>query len=328
MKNLIVLAMVAVALTIFNGCQKDEHVLIDEQISKNDYLFNGLKNIAFSIVDNRLGFENEEEFQKCINLLSQMGDENFELFEEEIGFISYRQKFVNTNDWDNNLKDLLLATLINPEKTIQVGDYLFQLDFTSSTVNVFAIEEGSCDLKSSLITKGKFESFSFYDDVFGLLSSGNITKSVLADYCTVNRTDESDLILQSGVNDGFSPFINIKVNAKISYQNYGIYRTFIVSTEPTLFQTSMNTRITLTMTSLDNVTWDLKNQDPHSTTVNKSETYGSTGSRLDERFFSTTNRVQSYHAYMRFSCKIDNGALPPYYNGQIFYATHFLECPY
>jgi len=31
MKNLIVLAMVAVALIIFNGCQKDELVLIDEQ---------------------------------------------------------------------------------------------------------------------------------------------------------------------------------------------------------------------------------------------------------------------------------------------------------
>lgn len=320
--------MVAVALTIFNGCQKDEHVLIDEQIPKDDYLVNGLKNIAFSIEDNRLVFENEEEFQKCINLLTQMGDENFELFEEEIGFISYRQKFANTPIWNNNLKDLLLATLINPERIIQVGSNLFQLDFTSATVNAFNVAEGSCDLKSSIIIEGKSQTFSFYDDVFVLLSPENNTKSVLVDYCTVNRTDESDLILQSGVNDGISPFINIKVNAKISYQNYGVYRTFIVSTKPTLFQTSMNTRITLTMTSLDNVTWDLKNQNPHSTTVNKSETYGSTGSRLDERFFSTTNRVQAYHAYMRFSCKIDSGALPPYYNGQIFYATHLLECPY
>ena len=328
MKKIIVLAMVAVALNIFYGCQKDELVLIDEQTSNEDYLFYDLENIAFSIEDNRLAFENEGEFQKCINLLSKMSDEDFVLFEKKIGFISYRQKFANTTDWDNNLNDLLLATLINPEKIIQVGNYLFQLDFASSTVNAFAIEEGSCDLKSSAVIDGKFESFSFYDDVFELLALENNTKSVLVDYCTVNRTDESDLILQSGVNDGISPFINIKVNAKISYQNYGIYRTFIVSTEPTQFQTSMNTRITLTMQSLDNVTWDLKNQDPHSTTVNKTESYGSTGSRLDQRFFSTTNRVQAYHAYMRFSCKIDNGALPPYYNGQIFYATHFLECPF
>jgi hypothetical protein len=31
MKKLIVFAIAAMALTIFTGCQKDEHVLIDEQ---------------------------------------------------------------------------------------------------------------------------------------------------------------------------------------------------------------------------------------------------------------------------------------------------------
>ncbi len=50
MKNLVLFAMVATMLTIFYGCQKDEHVLIDEQpdqLKSSQYIFlmDGIKSI-------------------------------------------------------------------------------------------------------------------------------------------------------------------------------------------------------------------------------------------------------------------------------------------
>ncbi len=234
----------------------------------------------------------------------------------------------NRKELQEPICDRLFATLLNPGGYIQVENYLFKIDFKNEMVLALNTTENSKGNKGYLLTESNSVVFNWNDDVFSLLNLNGSLKSATADYCTVNRTDESNLILRSGVNDGFSPFINITVNAKISYQNYGIYRTFIASTKPTSFSSSMNTKITLTMTSVGNVTWDLNNLSPQFTTVNLSGQYGSTSSRLDQRFFSTTRKVQGYHANINFSCCIDFGALPPYFNGQTFYANHFLECPY
>lgn len=333
MKKLIVFAMLAATLTIFNGCQKEEHVLIDEQsdqLKSSQFLFlmDGIKNINLCVEDNYLVFENENEFQKCINMLSALEDRQFLEFEKQIGFTSYRYEIENKKDLQEPTCDRLFATLINPEGYIQVENYLFKIDFKNEKVLALNTLENSKRNKGYLLTESNSVVFNWGDDVFSLLSSNGSLKSATEDFCTVNRTDESNLVLRSGVNDGFSPYIDITVNAKISYQNYGIYRTFIASTEPTSFGTSMQTTITLTMNSVGNVTWDLNNQSPQSTTVNLSRQYGSVSNRLEQRFFSTTRRVQGYYANINFSCTINFGALPPYYNGQIFYANHFLECPY
>ena len=327
--------VMAAIIAAFGGCQKENlnvRQLADEaqtQFAINNPMFEGLNEIAFSVEDNRLIFENEEEFQKGIDFLANLGDENFSAFEEVIGFNSYRKVFEGKDSMEENLEDNLFATLINPDGFIQVENFLFEIDFENEKVLAYELFENEYELKSSIIKQTKNKTvFDWNDDVFALLKENVRLKSIAADYCTVSRKDESNLILKSGVNDGFSPFIDITVNAKISYQNYGIYRTFIASTEPTSFSSSMMTRITLTMVSVGSVTWDLKNKSPESTSVNKLQEYGSTSSRLDQRFFSTTRRVEGYYANINYSCEINFGALPPYYNGQIFYANHFLECPY
>jgi len=72
MRKFLVFAIVAVALTIFNGCQKsDEPVLIDEQpqAAVKNPMFIGLDTIGFSVENNHLVFENEQEYQKCIDFL-------------------------------------------------------------------------------------------------------------------------------------------------------------------------------------------------------------------------------------------------------------------
>ena len=86
MKNLFVFAIVAVALTIFNGCQKDEHVLIDEQpqavVKPDVYSENGY-----------LAFKNMNAVDSVIQLLSKMNTMEKESWEQQIGFKSARSDF-------------------------------------------------------------------------------------------------------------------------------------------------------------------------------------------------------------------------------------------
>jgi len=86
MKNLIILAMVAVALIIFNGCQKDELVLIDEQpqtvVKPDVYVENGY-----------LAFKNMEAVDSIVTMLSGLNEDEKEVWETQIGFKSARAEF-------------------------------------------------------------------------------------------------------------------------------------------------------------------------------------------------------------------------------------------
>ncbi len=86
MKKFIVLAIVVVALTIFNGCQKDELVLIDEQpqvvVKPDVYVENGY-----------LAFKNMEAVDSVIQLMGKMTTTEKEAWEIKLGFKSARAEF-------------------------------------------------------------------------------------------------------------------------------------------------------------------------------------------------------------------------------------------
>ncbi len=86
MRNFLVFAIVAVALTIFNGCQKEEQVLIDAQpqavVKPDVYVENGY-----------LAFKNMNAVDSVIQLLSKMDRTGKEAWEQQIGFKSARSDF-------------------------------------------------------------------------------------------------------------------------------------------------------------------------------------------------------------------------------------------
>ncbi len=170
MKKLTFLVVIAMALIVFNGCQKDELIRqeadgeVQLQAGAKNPMFEGLDSILFSVENNRLAFESEEEFQKCIDFLATLGDGNFPAFEKEIGFDSYRKKYENSGEWAENLEDDLFATLLNPQGIVQVGQYIFQIDFENE--KVIATEDNGASLKS---TSTPLE-FNLEDDVFALLN--------------------------------------------------------------------------------------------------------------------------------------------------------------
>lgn len=150
MKKIIVLAMVAMALTIFYGCQKDELVsqLADEQpqaVVKPDV----------SVENGYLVFKDFDTYARISDKLDLMSKSEFENWEKGIGFLSansllnevyskleieeseenyqkikaeYEEKLIFTPD-----KDILLpfyATawqrVLNPEGEIKIGQTLYK----------------------------------------------------------------------------------------------------------------------------------------------------------------------------------------------------------
>jgi hypothetical protein len=208
MKKFSLLLMLLAVLTVFNGCQKDEPVLVDEKVSDklDNPMFAELKEIAFSVEDNRLVFETENDFQKCIDFLAQLGDKNFPAFEDAIGFESYRKSFYGTKLWSENLKDELFATLINPDGCIQVGNYYFKVDFENEKTLVMDLFENEYLLKSVKFIKSNSLEFSWGDDVFAILNNEPILKS--SSYCSGNQITES-----------YPDFIK----ATVDFNNYGLY---------------------------------------------------------------------------------------------------------
>lgn len=212
MKNLFVFAIVAVALTFFSGCQKEEIALIGEQPQEvvTELMFEGLNNIAFSVEENRLVFETEEEFQKCINLLDSSGTESFLSFEQEVGFQSLRSSSISKGEVCP-IEDDLFATLLNEKMEIVVEQYLFKLDNEKEKVTAYFVGE-DFDLKSVDMETSNMQEFGYDDNVFAILKEEEILKSATTSYC---GQENSENILSDGT------------RTIVDYNKYGIYNSLV-----------------------------------------------------------------------------------------------------
>ena len=322
---MIVFAMVVAGLSIFNACQKDEHDLIDEkpQVAVSDPMFAGLETIAFSVEDKRLVFESEEEYQKCIDFLAQLGDENFEAFEKEIGFDSYRKKYYGTNSWSPKVEDQLFATLINPEGILQVENFLFQIDFEKEKTLAYVMDEATTELKSaSVIEQNSPVELNWEDDAFVILKGEPRIKG----YCKGNRDRKKEWSFNTGVINGHVPAMEIDIKAKLCYQHFTFYHSLITKIKSDHFKTTSATWFEIKMKSIGDIRWDLKRKSPRSKNIDMVTTIGSSGPGLDYRPFASRRRVQSYYAKVRYDWKLINGAVPPFKVGDKGSITHSLSC--
>ncbi|MGM0408124.1 MAG: hypothetical protein ACQERU_09065 [Bacteroidota bacterium] len=224
MKNLILIAMTAVALTIFNGCQKVElesdlttkNVEI-QQTSQNSIL-EGLNTILMSVENNCMVFENENEFQKCLNLLFNLKEKDLSDFEQEIGFTSLRSNAISKGI-NCQIEDEIFATLLNPEMQIIIEHYLFTLNNEKRKVAAQFIGE-NYDLKSIKSQEFDKQEFSYDDNVFALIKNEKTLKSALSDYC---GGEDAEHQLPDGI------------ITKVAYNKYGIYNTLTAKIH-TVFQ--------------------------------------------------------------------------------------------
>ena len=226
--------VMAIIITAICGCQKENLDVqqlseeVQQQSALYDFYFEGLNEITFSVEDNLLVFENEEAFQKCIEYLANLGDENFPKFEEVIGFESYRKAYKDDVIKASVFADELYQTLLNPEMEIVIGNYLFREDPKDEKTHTFELKgERICDLESA----AKYDfSFSWNDEAFAMLSGEN-PEPKLKSGCTGNHDHKKDWILQSGTYPAPVPnaayAYKVEVKAKLCFQTTAIFKSLI-----------------------------------------------------------------------------------------------------
>ncbi len=172
MKKLFVFAMVAMVLTIFNGCQKDELVLqsADAQLQKvvkpDVYVENGY-----------LVFKSQEIFDSTLAVVQKMNDEEFYEWENSLGFVSantfylmaedefskianeeqrkifiqrnYKNLIINQNEIEIKFFAKSLGDLLNIEGIVKIGKSIYLFTDTKEYVILDGDEGLLIDLKKN-----------------------------------------------------------------------------------------------------------------------------------------------------------------------------------
>lgn len=208
MKKIVLFAMIIAGLGIFYACEKSDDFIdptVDQETTNNP-LFAGLDTIAFSVENNIMVFETEEDYQKCLDFLGTLDVKDYPLFEKEVGFSSL-QALSNSVMQTCPIEDEKFATLLNPQMQIIIEHYLFTLNHDEEKVEALFIGN-DYDLKSVDINSMK--EFNYDDNVFAILKGENL-KSV-AGYC---GQENSIHVLDGGI------------ETSVDYNKYGIYNSLV-----------------------------------------------------------------------------------------------------
>lgn len=210
MKKLVLFAMTVACLSIFNACEKSDDFIdpsVDQETTNNP-LFAGLDTIAFSVENNIMVFETEEDYQKCLDFLGTIDIKNYQLFEKEVGFNSLLTSSTRLGQ-TCPIEDEKFATLLNPQMQIIIENYLFTMKHEEEELEALFIGE-DYNLKS--ININNTQRFSYDNNVFAILK-GEQLKSTTTDYCSSNTINHDHYNM---------------IFTRISYQKYGIYNTIKV----------------------------------------------------------------------------------------------------
>lgn len=133
MKKYNLFLFIAVIVT-FYSCQEEEIIILNSPQANNE-------NYKVEVIDNMLHFNSREDYEKTIDYLAELGDENFMNWEKEISFNSMRASFSEKIRTKMGIEDDLIATLLNPESQIRIGDNIFKIDMDNESISVTPISD-------------------------------------------------------------------------------------------------------------------------------------------------------------------------------------------
>lgn len=254
--------------------------------------------IPMSVKDNTLVFSSEENFQKCIDFLNSVGDENFDEWENHYGFNSFRRSpsFKNVKEKTDNL----FATLLNCNSEIIIGANKFTIDFNKEKVYVSYANE-IIDTKSEAGTSASITTeYDFTDDIFSIIEKGGAeTKGT---YCG-GRDIASSFPLFGWPGD----YIWLRVR----YYTIGIYNTVTIRMEQVFTFWDMYIYSNLVMgfhTNTGESTWANKRT---SGTFDGIDEERSTPGDLEVRPYARTRRLTYLYLNSDFYASCD---CAPFYN--------------
>jgi len=211
MKKYNLFLFIAVIVT-FYSCQEEDVIIQDSPQAINN------ENFKVEVVDNMLYFESRNEYENTIDYLAQIGDENFSNWEKEISFNSMRANFNEKVLMKMGVEDDLLATLLNPESQIRIGDNVFEIDMNNESISVTPISDFSNVYDFGY--KKNSKEYSTEDDVLDIID-GVITEE--EEY--QNRKKRHCRRVKNGPYIWTTPDGLVEVKTKVVYQRFGIYKS-------------------------------------------------------------------------------------------------------
>ena len=206
----VLVMFVTVLSLIFVSCKKEE----EKQIVKADLDFKNFEGFNVKIQENVdqtksvgndwLYFETRNDYETAVKVLSSSSDDTIlPVFEKALSFRSMRTAFSESQREAIAVYDDVLATLLNPNGAIQIGQYLFQIDTEKEKAHIF-------DLSSEKNSKAPME-FSTDESFFDYLD-GKVTEEH-----EINR--DEDILKSTHTWEGSTG----KVDCKVVYQRAVIY---------------------------------------------------------------------------------------------------------
>lgn len=196
-KGIVFIMFLIFSSNLFTGCKKD--VLVSNDDLQPIMTF---ENIKVKVLEDRLYFENRADYAEAIEILSNIEESTFDLFEKSIGFQSMRTVLNQKEREAINIEDELLATLLNPQGIIQIAENIFEIDALNEIVTVYSAPETR--------EKNGKRTFSTNDDVFDRLDG------IEALYTKSGCPSYKEKVKNWAVWGG-------NVECKVVYQKAGIY---------------------------------------------------------------------------------------------------------
>ncbi len=195
--KILVLAIVLMSIG-FIGCKKQQITNINGNSERDT-------NFSFSVSNKMLSFPSVEDYQKAIDFLCSIENDNFNKWDKLTGFKSLRLEKEKNKNIKFSIEDQVFTSLLNEKGKIQIQGKIFQINPKDSTVAVF--DE---NMK-------KINVFSFNDDVIGIVfDNQKVEKKKRCSSC--NQFNPNYRSIQRG---------SQTIRYKVAYFRDGIYFTLV-----------------------------------------------------------------------------------------------------
>ena len=225
-----------------------------------------------------LYFETRNDYMNAIEQLSLGADSAMNSFETSLSFSSMRVSRTEEQREAINIDDDVLATLLNNEGRIRIGEYIFQIDVSNDTLLVYSVNGAS-----------KARGFSTDDDVFDILD-GNIVEN---NYRGCSAKNKLKNIYFNGS----------YINCKVVYQKAGIYFSLLSKISKNTFN-GQNTLHLWCRGFSSNDNYYVKNKESK---VNKIQSYSKSGNGKSYQYrpYQGIRKLKIFHFSTYFNATDD-----------------------
>jgi len=132
-------------------------------------------NYNVQVINGILVFETVEDYEKTIDDLIELGDENFHLWEEGLNFTSLRSIKTNDELEEMSFSDPLLASLVNPNAIIEIEGVVYKLSLEEE--KVYSIPSEFFEDENSFFNTSNIIEYSIDDEILYPEKKENITNN-------------------------------------------------------------------------------------------------------------------------------------------------------